>query len=89
MTDIPDNREDTPKTPLEAERLAALVEQVIDGHPHEETIRAAIELGARPALVLPEPDEEQLIRVHIPAPDGDLHDAIGEFPVSMALPPQN
>jgi hypothetical protein len=86
MPRTPDNHD---KIPLEAERLAALIEQVIDGHPHEETIRKAIELGAQPALVLPEPDEEQLIRVHIPAPDGDLHDAIGEFPVSLALPPQS
>jgi hypothetical protein len=81
---------DEAKMPLDAERLQALAEQVVDGHPHEPELRAAMAAGAKLLLSLPEPgDPEGRVEVYLPAPDGELHDPIGDFPVADALPPQN
>jgi hypothetical protein len=84
MTDQPDND----RIPLEAEAIERLALSVVDGHPHEATIRTALEHGADLVAELPDEDTEDVL-VYVAGPDGQLGDPIGSFPASMASPSQN
>jgi hypothetical protein len=85
------NDEPEAKTPLDADRLQALTEQVVAGHPREAELRSALDAGAKLLLSLPDDphDPDGRVEVYLPGPDGTMYDPIGDFPVSEALPPQN
>ena len=71
---------------IDTTRVKSLVEALMAGHPDEAALREAQELGAKPAVVLPEPyDEDQRVTVQlvhelVPEPV-----VIGDFPLEDAI----